>query len=250
MNERKHWNTIAPTYNEEIFDVFRSDRKKILPVIFKKYAGKKKHALDFGCGNGKAFAHLAPRFKQLTAMDISDELLNQAQRLPFTNITCKQADLSDPNAQLPQVDFVFCCNVIMLPEPDKNLVMLKNVNRALRKSGSAVIILPAMESYLFSAWRLIEWSRREGTSPEEIDPDELSSFRVSTTDLIQGLLKIDGVQTKHYTREELTVLFPQAGLKIIGLNKVEYSWDSEFSSPPAWMKSPYPWDWLVECRKA
>jgi SAM-dependent methyltransferase len=250
MNEKKHWNKIAPTYNEEIFDVFRSDKKKILSAFFRKYANKNKHALDFGCGNGKAFPYLAPRFKQLTAIDISDELLSQARNSPFKNITYAQADLSDSSATLPKVDFVFCCNVIMLPEPDKNIAMLGNVNRALRKGGAAVIILPSMESYLFSAWRLIDWSRREGTLPEEIDPDELSGFQVGKTDLLQGLLKIDGVPTKHYTSEELQVILPITGLKLISLNKVEYNWNSEFSAPPAWMKAPYPWDWLVECRKA
>jgi SAM-dependent methyltransferase len=250
MNEKKHWNSIAPTYNEEIFDVFLSDRKKILPAFFKKYANRNKHALDFGCGNGKAFPYLAPRFKKLTAIDISDELLSQARNSPFKNITYKQADLSDPNVQLPKVDFIFCCNVIMLPESEKNSNMLKNVNRALRRGGSAVLILPAMESYLFAAWRLIDWSRREGTLPEKIDPSELSGFQVSKTDLLQGLLKIDGITTKHYTCEELQIILPIAGLKLISLNKVEYDWYSEFSSPPVWMKAPYPWDWLVECRKA
>lgn len=250
MNEKAHWNKIAPTYNDEIFDVFKSDRNKILIKFLKKYGNRNKHALDFGCGNGKAFPYLAPRFKQLTAIDIADELLNQARNWPYTNITCAQGDLSDPKSPLPKVDFVFCCNVIMLPEPDKNIRMFKNLNRALRKDGSAVIILPSMESYLFAAWRLIDWHKREGMLPATIDPDELSGFEVSKTDLLQGLLKIDGVQTKHYSAEELQVIFPLAGLKIVSLNKVEYDWDSEFSSPPKWMKAPYPWDWLVECRKA
>lgn len=249
MNEKKHWNKIAPTYNEEIFDVFKSDKNKILSRFFKKYKNRNKHALDFGCGNGKAFPYLAPGFKKLTAIDISDGLLTQARSRPFKNVYCVQADLSDTSAKLPKVDFVFCCNVIMLPEPDKNMLMLRNVNRALCKGGSAVIILPSMESYLFAAWRLIEWNKKEGTSPEKVDPDELSGFQVSKMDLLQGLLKINGVTTKHYTAEELQVILPLAGLKIISLNKVEYGWDSEFSSPPKWMKAPYPWDWLVECRK-
>lgn len=250
MNEKKHWNNIAPTYNEEIFDVFKSDKNKILLNFFNKYADKDQHALDFGCGNGKAFPYLAPRFRKVTAIDIAEELLNQARNTAYQNIDFVQADLSDIKTKLPTVDFVFCCNVIMLPEPEKNIFMLRNVKRALRSTGAAVIILPAMESYLFAAWRLIDWSKREGTLPEAIEADELSGFQVSKTDLLQGLLKINGVQTKHYTEEELKVIFPMAGLSIISLQKVEYGWDSEFSSPPKWMRDPYPWDWLVECRKA
>ncbi|MFN3839907.1 MAG: class I SAM-dependent methyltransferase [Cyclobacteriaceae bacterium] len=249
MNQKKHWNKIAPAYNEEIFDVFKSDKNKVLNKFFKRYANPNHHALDFGCGIGKAFRYLSPRFRKITAMDISDNCLREARQTSFSNIVLQQADLSDPKVGLPKVEFVFCCNVIMLPEPEKNILMLRNVNRALRKGGSAVIILPAMESYLFSAWRLIDWNKREGTLPEKIDPDELSGFQVSKTDLLQGLLKINGVQTKHYSEPELQVIFPASGLTIMSINKVEYTWHSEFSEPPRWMKAPYPWDWLVECRK-
>ena len=38
MNEELHWNRIAHSYEEEIFDVFKSDKDKKLPVYFRKYA--------------------------------------------------------------------------------------------------------------------------------------------------------------------------------------------------------------------
>jgi hypothetical protein len=45
------------------------------------------------------------------------------------------------------------------------------------------------------------------------------------------------------------VVFKNCGLTITAVDKVEYDWDSELASPPDWLKEPYPWDWLVECRK-
>jgi|GEM_PF-4663465 len=36
MNEQKHWDKIGRQYDVEIFDVFKSDRKKILPAYFEK----------------------------------------------------------------------------------------------------------------------------------------------------------------------------------------------------------------------
>jgi len=157
--------------------------------------------------------------------------------------------LSKRNIKLPLADFVFCCNVVMLPEIEKNLIMFKNISKALKKKASAVIVLPALESALFSSWRLIDWYKREGVKPEKINPDELHLFKGSKTDIIQGIIYIDNVPTKHYSESELKVLFAQAGLKITALDKVEYHWNSEFQSPPSWMKEPYPWDWLVECEK-
>jgi len=57
------------------------------------------------------------------------------------------------------------------------------------------------------------------------------------------------VKTKHYSAEELHVVFEQAGLKITALEKLEYDWNTEFASPPTWLTKPYPWDWMVECKK-
>jgi SAM-dependent methyltransferase len=249
MNEQSHWDSIGNNYNTEIFDVFKSDRRKILPHYFAKYGNKKKSAIDFGCGNGKSFSYLSPLFKDVLAIDISSELLAQARQRQFNNISFRRMDLSRRSIKLPQVDFIFCCNVIMLPEVEKNINMFKNISKALRKNGSSVLVLPAMESILFSGWRLIDWYKREGVAPEEIDKDELLYFKGRKPDIIRGIFYIDNVPTKHYSASELEVLFEQAGLKIISLDKVEYDWNTEFQSPPKWMKAPYPWDWLIECQK-
>jgi ubiquinone/menaquinone biosynthesis C-methylase UbiE len=250
MNEELHWNKIGDNYNNEIFDVFRSDKKKRLPFYFKKHANKNHTAIDFGCGNGKSFSHIAPLFKEIIAIDISQELINQAKTRPFTNIKFKQNDLSKRNLKLGPVDFIFCCNVVMLPVIEKNQFMLQNISRALKPKGKAVLVLPALESVMFSSWRLIDWYKREGVKPSEIDSTELDYFNGSKRDIIQGIIYIDKVPTKHYSANELEVLFTEAGLKITALDKVEYDWNSEFSEPPSWMKGPYPWDWLVECKKA
>ncbi len=248
MNQEKHWNRIAPTYNQEIFDVFAGDQKRILFKYFNVYASKKHTALDFGCGIGKAFPYLATRFKKVVAIDISDECLNEARKTSYKNISFQQADLAQSRIKLPTVDFLFCCNVIMLPEPERNIVMLRNVRKALKPNGAAVIVMPSMESYLFSVWQLFRWYGKEGVSPQEVSADEYAGFTGPRTDILRGILQINGVKTKHYSASELDVIFREAGLTIKNLEKVEYSWHTEFSSPPQWMKAPYPWDWLIECR--
>jgi SAM-dependent methyltransferase len=249
MNERQHWNHIAPTYNDEIFDVFNSDKNKVLLKYFTRYGNRKHRVIDFGCGVGKAFPYLAPRFKEVVAVDISDACLAQAQHNAFTNVKYLQKDLSKPGIRLPLSEFVFCVNVIMLPEPERNKVMFKNVCKALRPGGAAVLVLPAMESYLFAAWRLMDWYGREKVSPEKIPEHELSGFQGSTLEIIQGILQINDVKTKHYLQDELNVLLREAGFKKITIEKVEYDWTSEFSDPPAWMKAPFPFDWLVEAKR-
>lgn len=248
MNEESHWNKIAARYEDEIFDVFKSDKKRRLPIYFQKYANRSHSVIDFGCGIGKAFPYLAPYFKEVLAIDISSACLAQAKTNPFSNITFKRADLTRRSLRLPQADFAFCCNVIMLPEIGKNEMMIRNIQKSLRVNGGAVIVVPSVESIFYSSWRLMEWYRKEGVTPDQIPGTELSYYKGSKLDLLQGIMKISGVPTKHYLQSEIQVLFREAGLSVINIDKIEYDWNTEFASPPSWMGEPYPWDWLVECR--
>src|SRR5258708_37238050 len=246
MNEKKHWNRIAPTYNAEIFDVFESDAKKKLIGYFKKHGNKNHDAIDFGCGNGKAFSYLSPRFKTVLGLDISQKLLDQAKLLPYKNIKLEQADLTK-QLRYPKANFIFCCNVAILPEVESNIAILKNIRKSLKRGGEALVVIPSLESMIFSAWRLIDWYKKEGVTPEKIDASELSGFMNRKTDILQGCVSIDGVTTKHYTEQEIEVVFHRCGLTVSKIEKIEYSWKSEFPKPPKWMNEPYPWDWLVEC---
>jgi len=249
MDEKSHWNRIAPDYNDEIFDVFHSDKKKKLSRYFKKYASPQKTAIDFGCGNGKSFPYMAPLFKHILGLDISKGLLKQARQRGYTNVDLKQSDLTKKNLSLTPVDFAFCCNVIMFPVIEKNLTMLRNIYRALKPGGTALIILPSLDSVFFSSWRLIDLYRKEGVKPEDIPSSEFHYFKGNKRDILQGIVHIDGVPTKHYTDSEIQVVFREAGFSFTRIVKLEYDWHTELSSPPDWLQDPYPWDWLVECKK-
>jgi len=246
MEQRSHWNKIGSSYQAEIFDVFRSDRLQLLSKILKNYANPDHTAIDFGCGVGRAFEYLSPSFRSVLALDISDNLLDIARKTTYKNITFKQHDLTKPLKAT--ADFGFCCNVVMLPEVGKNRIMLRNIRKSIKSGGNVVMVLPSLDSFFYSAWQLIEWCKKEGTSPEDIDASELAGFKGTKADLIQGIVRIDGVKTKHYSQPELEVLFRDSDFTKVTINRLEYDWTTEFTSPPKWMKEPYPWDWIVEAR--
>jgi SAM-dependent methyltransferase len=248
MDQEKHWDHVGKRYDTEIFDVFSSDVKGVLPYFFKKNADKNKSAIDFGCGTGKAFPYLSEAFKSVVGVDISSTCLQQAASRGFKNVSIQKADLT-LDVQLPLVDFIFCCNVIMLSSPELNRQMIQNIHRALKKNGVTVVIIPSLESVLYSSQRLIEWYKKEGVSPNQIPSSELAYYHKGKVDTINGIINIDGVDTKHYLEPELRMLFGGAGFEITAIEKVEYSWETEFDSPPEWIQEPFPWDWLVECNK-
>jgi SAM-dependent methyltransferase len=246
MNERQHWNNIAGSYEDEIFDVFKSDKRGRLLHYFDKHASSDASAIDFGCGVGKAFPYLSPRFREVLATDISEECIDVARKRGYDNIQFKQADLTSPGLRFTKAHFGFCCNVVMLPEIEKNIEMLRNIQRALVIGGHGLFVVPSLESILYSSMRMMEWYRKEGTGIHKIPETEFNYYKGHKKEIVQGVIYIEGVPTKHYLEPELHVLFASAGLRITALEKIEYEWKTEFGDPPKWMKDPFPWDWLVE----
>jgi 2-polyprenyl-3-methyl-5-hydroxy-6-metoxy-1,4-benzoquinol methylase len=182
------------------------------------------------------------------AIDISEKLLRQAKQAPYDNVTFKKLDLAKP-IRLPKADFAFCCNVAILPDIEKDKAIIKNVQTALKPNGAAVFVIPSAESTLFAGWRIIDVYEKEGVAFNRIPKSELSYFDVTKKELLHGLFKISGVATKHYSQAEIHVLFSAAGFTVKNIDKIEYNWTTELTSPPKWLREPYPWDWIVECEK-
>lgn len=249
MDQERHWNSIGQQYADEIFDVFANDKNGILNYYFDQFANSTHVALDVGCGIGKAFHQLAPRFKKVIGSDISSRLLAQAKLLPYKNIELVKADLTKPNIKFELADFAFCCNVIMFSQEEKNKALFSTIHRSLKEHGNAMIVLPSIESMMYSTWRLIDWYRKEGVELEEIPRNELNYYPSKKFEILRGNVQINGVPTKHYSAPELEVILDEIGFRIHTFEKVDYEWTTEFESPPIWMKAPYPWDWLVVCTK-
>lgn len=249
MDVEAHWNRIATSYDEEIFDVYKSDKFARVVHYLEKHKGKRKFVIDFGCGNGKSFSYLVPRFGNILGVDISDELLSRASQKGFESVKLQQCDLTKEDIHLPPCDFAFCCNVIMFTDQVKNLQFLRNIRNSLKPGGKAIIILPSLDSALFTSWRMIDLYARDGIKPENIPAEEFHYNNQSALALFQGIIQIEGIPTKHYTESEIQVIFKDVGLEVTNIDKVEYDWNTELESPPKWLKDPYPWDWLVECKK-
>jgi SAM-dependent methyltransferase len=250
MNDAALWNKTAPTYDKEVFNVFQNDKKNKLKKYIRKYANKENAAIDFGCGVGKAIPLLAPFFKEIIGIDVSKKCIAIAKSSPFKNVSFKEADLAAKNIKFPSVDFAFCCNVAMSDDVVRNQQIIKNVLSSLNKNGVALFVLPSLESASLAAWRLISWYDKEGTDLADIPKQDLAYLNADRQKhVMQGIININSVPTKHYLISELYSLFNQGNFTLQKLDKLEYSWDTEFEAPPKWMQAPYPYDWVVEVKR-
>ena len=246
--DEKYWDTVAADYDGEIFSALASDRNEVIVSAIQRFGSKDSAACDFGCGVGKFLPALAENFGSVYAFDLSRELLEQARQScrKLRNIRFAKEDLSQKNAKIPMADFGLCVNVLIMPSRNVRIAVFNTITKKLRPGAHLVLVVPSLESVLLSDYRLIQWNLKQGFSYDEAVEDFDNS---SDASLRQGLVEIDNVSTKHYLKEELIAFLKDKPFDIETIEKVEYAWDTEFDSPPKWMKEPYPWDWLLILRK-
>ena len=252
MTIRKYWDRIAENYEEEIFSVLKRDRQGLVIDRIEKYSCPDGKASDIGCGIGNFLPALSKLFNHVIAVDIAPKCIKRAKSRSkeFMNISYRTVDLSRPRVRLTGVDFALCVNSILTTSLTKRNRMFDIVCRHIHPGGHLVLVVPSLESALFTDYRLIEWNIKSGMSPGNA---VRSGFRhkdgTDNPRLRQGVVRIDNVDTKHYLEEELICLLESRGMNILEIEKIQYPWTTEFDSPPRWMKEPFPWDWLCVAGK-
>lgn len=242
--DKKYWDDIVPQHSEKIFDVFVNDKKKVIQSAIRKYFNPKQSALDLGCAVGKWLPLLSSVSKKVYAVDIAKMYLEIAEERHshLTNIEYVHADLSKPGKKIPACDMVVCINTLLTDHEKRRNAIFDAVVKTVKKNGYLVLVVPSLESALLSKIVLKHWDLLDGTPVEKFSAN-------SKENALSGIIELDGTPTKHFLREELMFLLQNAGFEIKETEKVEYTWNTEFNSPPVWMKAPYPGDWLVVARK-
>lgn len=245
--DRKYWEEIASNYNEEIFDVLRNDTSGVIVSAIHQLASKEKNVIDIGCAVGKWLPLLASGFQKVIAADISSANLEIAKEncKEYTNIDYLRMDMSAGKKNITPSDVAVCINAILTSSQKKRINFFKSLSRCLVKGGELVLVVPSLESSMYTSIIRKRW---------KIDKESLGSNSPRTAikklkNLKQGNVEIDGVPTKHYLESELQLLLLLEGFRVESIQKVEYSWKTEFIKPPKWLRYPYPWDWLCIARK-
>lgn len=253
--DRSYWDRLAPTYDQKILSSFDADLSGIIGGRLDALGGSRKAVLDLGCGVGKYLRPLSERFGRVLGVDYSEELLKIAERDHghLKNVELRRLDASEGRA-VPgmRADVVVCANVLIMADGDLREAILRAAKRSMARDGRLILVVPSLESALLAHRRLVQWYERDGSDDPETDAEEdgFAPSKRACRDLLRGVVRIDGVPTKHYLAEELSLTLRRRGLKVLHLDKVSYGWDSEFRDAPRWMLEPFPWDWMVVARRS
>jgi len=242
--KRAYWEKIAPSYNDEIFDVLYNDKKAIIRSAIKKFSYKSKTVIDIGCAIGKWLPVLSPAFKKVFAVDISARNLAIAKmNYPqYKNVEYLRADMSGKNTKAPKCDLGICINAILTSSLKDRTIFFQSLSSCIKKGGHIILTIPSLESFMLTSIIGNQWKIDRNILAKKISGKEALQ---KWENIKQGNADIDNVPHKHYLKEELQLLLAHEGFFAEDFQKIEYNWDTEFLKPPKWLKDPYPWDWMV-----
>jgi len=248
--DKKYWEKVALDHGNEIFDVFGNYQSGLIRSRIVQLASPEKTALDLGCAIGRWLPVLSSSFRKVYAVDIAKKYIEMAKEnhQHLGNIEFIRADITGKKSKLPVADLAICINAILTSSLKKRTVFFKALADSVKKGGDMILVVPSLESILYSEFIGKKWKLDRGRPSASFKAAKAASKKYQ--ELIQGLYEIDNVPTKHYLREELIVLLTKEGFEVNEIQKVQYTWKTEFHDAPASLsKIPSPWDWMVLCKK-
>ena len=246
--EKKYWEKIAPNYETEIFDVLKNDVSGKIVKSILTFANKKKSVIDIGCAVGKWMPVLSPNFGKVHAIDISAKNLKIAAQKykDLQNISYQRVDMSASKVPAAKYDAAICINAILTAHLNKRNLFFKHMASFIKKGGDLVLVVPSLESKLFS--HIVANKYNVDNAKKDKAPTGKRAIE-QIRYIKDGVTDIDDVPTKHFLKEELSLLLEMEGFKVVEIEKIKYDWTTEFHKPPNWLKNPKPWDWLVVAKK-
>jgi SAM-dependent methyltransferase len=106
--------------------------------------GRRRHALDFGCGVGRLTCALASHFDRCLGLDISEQMVTEARRVAAKLDNCVFATSELAGQQANSFDLVMCCIVLQhIPSASVKHRYIAEFVRVLAPGGLLAFQLPS-----------------------------------------------------------------------------------------------------------
>lgn len=235
MMDANSWEKWAKKFNEHVFDIANVDARRVLrKAVSELPKSRRSRLIDLGCGNGTFLRQFGSRYDHCVGVDFSEHMLRMAsircQRLPSTQyIQSDIAKFKIPDGK--RGDLIACFNVATHPLLSRRKGIWRTVSQCLEKRGTALIVVPSLESAQWVAAcakkKSIRTVRRIGEN---------------------GIVRTDGVEQKFFRSEEIRQELQQNGFKVIDVRKIWFPWKEESLDGRLMRGSEFPWDWLAICQ--
>lgn len=246
----KDWDKIAGRYEQEIITPFQ---KGVVNPLFDEILAlsnkEKQTVADLGCGTGPLLPFLSEHFKQVTAIDFSPRMIENAKkRAPAKNISFCRSSLTDLSRFYDQFDVAVAVNSILFPSSRSVDTILSEIHRTLTPEGTLMAIFPSMEVILYQGALIFD---RE---IEKIGDEEKALWATKRIlerrkfDFISGIYDDHGLRQKFFYAFEIKHRLKKSGFKSIRIKKVLYPWDGQIGSFEQFDDQPRLWDWFITAK--
>jgi SAM-dependent methyltransferase len=230
---RDQWATLARVFEDEVSDITSSETNGGLgEAVTRATLGLRRATLvDLGCGIGTFVAKFGGGFHRVIAVDFSSDMLCRAQSIcrHLRRVTWLCADIPKAALEIPATaDLTACLNVITSPSAARRSAIWDSVAAVTRPGGTAIVVVPALESAEFVARQTGQRLRRRRARPNDT-----------------GLLVRAGCVQKFFLESEVAELMESVGFEAVCLQKIEYPWAEEGVSIRRMRGKQLPWDWLA-----
>jgi SAM-dependent methyltransferase len=230
---RDQWTTLARVFEDEVSDITAHETNGGLgEAVTRATLGLRRRTLvDLGCGIGTFVAKFGGAFHRVIAVDFSSDMLFRAQTTcrHLRRVTWLCADIPKAALEFPATaDLTVCLNVITSPSAARRRALWTGVAAVTRPGGTALVVVPALESAEFVARETGQRLRKRRTRPSE-----------------NGLLVRAGCVQKFFLETEVAEVMGNVGFEAVCLQKVEYPWAEEGVSVRRMRGKQLPWDWLA-----
>ncbi|MBS3168652.1 class I SAM-dependent methyltransferase [Candidatus Woesearchaeota archaeon] len=244
--KEKEWDKISDNYLEEILSPFNKGVENPIYHVLKSIKSKKK-VIDLGCGLGILAPFLSKNFKEVTAIDFSEKMIETAKENNKTlkNVNFQIKDIKDLKEFHNQFNVAVSVNSIIMPSLIDVEKAFQESYKILKTKGYFIGIFPAIESEFLDALLTFEKQLKE-TKDEKSAIKNTHKIVGENYDFLLGIINYEGKQ-KHYYNFELEYRLKKVGFKKIKISKVLYPW--KIYGDSTIKNKPEIWDWFVTARK-
>lgn len=233
--DREYWDTMAAQWDDEIFNTLHHDKFGVIASEIARSRRGARSVADFGCGTGIYLPLLSQSFQVVHGFERSLACVAIArEHLKTRSNVAVHSSAAGSLQRYGQFDVVLCVNVAVHPALHARTGVLRAVRSLLAPGGRLILVVPSFESATMVA--AAETAALRGAGDWNV-----ASLR-------DGVVTIEGMPYKHYTRAELRDSLTSLGFTVTRVRRVEYSWQSQGVRPGRQWRHRLPWDWIAVAR--
>jgi SAM-dependent methyltransferase len=241
QQDRTYWDAMAKRWDQEIFNTLHHDRSGVIAGEIERSSRRAQSIADFGCGTGIYLPLLSRLFDDVQGFERSMPCVAIARTRLRTRANVAVHSASSASVRRHGgFDVVLCVNVAVHPALRARASVLRAIRALLAPGGRLILVVPSLESATMVAAEEAAALRGRATRRS---PDWIAGKRAD------GVVTIEGMPYKHYTKRELRGLLEDLGLGVRRIRRVEYSWRSQGVRPVANRNGELPWDWIAVANK-